>query len=295
MKTMAIVLTAFIFMLAISNGPSHLNQSNANAKQEVFAYAKDSVDTNIQMKPLSRGDIVDRSRQEIEVTLMSYNMHRGVGKDGKLNLGAIEDVIRGSQAAIIALQEVERYSIRTGFQDQMKILSEKLEMNQVFGKSINILNGQYGNGILSKFPIEEYMVHDLPSYNEQRTVLRAVVNIGGHRIAIYNTHLGLKEFERKEQMEFIMQLISEETMDYVLMGDMNSKVQSLDIITAIMADSAEGSENYDKSTFEEGAVQERIDYIFLSPNIEVKSYDVIVSEASDHNPVISGIVVKNKR
>ncbi|MGB7604617.1 MAG: endonuclease/exonuclease/phosphatase family protein [Lutisporaceae bacterium] len=292
MKATAFVTAALIFILYITSGSAYFDMLTTTTEQNVFAYNNDILDNNILLKPISKGDVMERKEQEVKLKLMTYNVHRGIGKDGKLNLTNTAEVIRNSDAAIISLQEVERYSIRTGFRDQIKILSEKLNMNYAYGKSINVLNGEYGNGLLSKYPIEEYIAYDLPSFREQRTILRTVINIDGYRLAVYNTHLGLKEAERKEQLEFILQMMGEETLDYLLMGDMNSKSSNLTEITGFMKDSAEGSLKLDQSTFEEKDVQERIDYIFLSKNMIATDYDVILSEASDHYPVISEVVVR---
>jgi endonuclease/exonuclease/phosphatase family metal-dependent hydrolase len=243
------------------------------------------------MKPLSRGDTLERREQEVKLKLMTYNIHRGIGRNGRLDLNAVAEVINDSNAGIIALQEVERHSIRTVFQDQIKQLSEKTNMNFSYGKSVNVLNGEYGNGILSRYPIEEYMAYELPSFKERRTVLRTVINVDGLMVAVYNTHLGLNESERKGQVEHIIHMISEEKLEYLLMGDMNSNADKLTKITAHMKDSADGSEKQHQSTFIEKEVEERIDYIFVSPNMEVKAYDVLESEASDHYPVVSEVIL----
>jgi endonuclease/exonuclease/phosphatase family metal-dependent hydrolase len=292
MKATAFVTAALIFLLYVTSSTAYLSMLNPQTEQNVFANSHNYHETNIQMKPLSRGDTVERREQDIELKLMTYNMHRGIGKDGKLDLNNTAEVIKNSNAVIIALQEVERHSIRTVFQDQIKILGDKLGMEYSYGKSINVLNGEYGNGLLSRYPIEEYEVYDLPSFSEQRTMIRTVINIGGYRLAVYNTHLGLKEAERQEQLDFILQITGVETLDYILMGDMNTKSSKLNILADFMKDSALGSEKLQQSTFVEKEIQERIDYIFISPKIEAKNYDVIISEASDHYPVVSDILVK---
>ena len=291
MKAIAFVTAALIFILYSTSGQVYFNMLTTAAEQNVFAYSNEIQDNNIQMKPLSRGDVMDKREQKINLSLMTYNIHRGIGKNGKLDLNAVADVIKASNATIIALQEVERHSIRTVFQDQIKQLSVNIDMNYAYGKSINVLNGEYGNGLLSKYPIEEYKVYDLPSYSEQRTVLRAVINVEGLKVAIYNTHLGLKESERKEQLDYIMQMTSEDELDYILMGDMNTIAVKMSVLTEHMKDSALGSKKQQQSTFVEKEVQERIDYIFVSPNMEVKDYDVVIAEASDHYPVVSEVVV----
>ena len=292
MKATAIVTAALIFLLIFTSGQAYFNMLTAGAaEQNVFAYLDEIQDNNIPMKPLSRGDVLDRKEQNIKLKLMTYNIRRGKGRDGKLNLNNTAAVIKGSNANIISLQEVERHSIRTGFQDQIKLLSSKLGMNYAYGKSINILNGKYGNGLLSLYPIEEYKVYDLPSVSERRTVLRTVLNIDGYLLAVYNTHLGLNEAERIEQLNFILQMTGAETIDYILMGDMNTKFEKLILITDSMKDCAKGSEKSQQITYNGEELQQRIDYIFVSPNIEVTNYDVVASEASDHYPVVSEVVV----
>lgn len=292
MKATAFVTAVLIFVLYITSGQAYFNMLTAPAEQNVFAYNNEAKENNIQMKPISRGDVVDRNKLDVKLKIMTYNMHRGIGKNGRLDLTATAEVIKKSDAAIIALQEVERHSIRTVFQDQIKQLSVNTNMNYAYGKSINVLNGQYGNGLLSKYPIEEYKVYDMPSDREQRTVLRAVINIGGYRLAVYNVHLGLKEVERIEQVDFIMKMLETETIDHILMGDMNTKSDKLTLITDSMKDSAKGSKKLQQSTFDEKGVSERIDFIFVSPSIEVTNYDVLISDASDHYPVTSEVVVK---
>lgn len=291
MKATAFVTAALIFLMYITSNSGYFQMLTSPAEQSVFAYSSEEQVTNIQMKPLSRGDNLERKEQEVKLKLMSYNIHRGIGRNGRLDLNAVADVINASNATIIALQEVERHSIRTVFQDQIKQLSVKTEMNYAYGKSINVLNGEYGNGILSRYPIEEYKAYELPSFSERRTVLRAVINVEGLKVAIYNTHLGLNESERKEQIDYIIQMTSEEKLEYVLMGDMNSSVDKLGNLVQNLRDCAQGREKAVQSTFVEKGVQERIDYIFVSPKIEVEDYDVVSSEASDHYPVVSDVVL----
>ena len=291
MKAIAFITAALIFLMLTTRGPSYFNQLAPAEQQNVFAYSNNLLADNIQMKPLSRINEVDNRETEVKLKLMDYNIHRGIGKNGKLDLNAVAEVMIASNADVIALQEVERYSIRTGFQDQIKRLADKTGMNYVFNKSINILNGEYGNGLLSRYPIEEYKAFDLTSFGEQRTVLRAVINVDGLKLAVYNTHLGLKESEREEQLNFIIELISEEKLAYILMGDMNSKDDKLKGITDIMKDSAQDRNKQQLNTFEEKDMQGRIDYIFVQPDMEVSDYEVIKSDASDHYPVVSDIVV----
>lgn len=221
------------------------------------------------------------------IKVMTYNIHRGINKDNKLDLDGIVEAVKDSGADIIALQEVERFSVRTRFQDQIGYIAEKLSMYHAFGKSISILNGQYGNAILSKYPIEEYEVKELPSKGEQRTILRAGLNINGKKLPVYSTHLGLKQSERDLQLAEIIRIIGGEK-DFILAGDFNTSVDKLGVIAGVYNDCAEYDDG-SKPTFENDGLSERIDYIFTSKSFEVKEYDVPVSEASDHYPVVTAL------
>lgn len=255
-----------------------------------FRYA--SIPAALEKKPVYQGPGKDQAGVMPAIKVMTYNIHRGVNKKNRLDLDGIAEAIKGAGADIIALQEVERFSVRTRFQDQIRYLAEKLSMNYAFGKSISILNGQYGNAILSKYPIEEYETKKLPSEGETRTLLRARLNIGGKRLSFYNTHLGLEQSERDIQLEEIMGIIDVEK-DFILAGDFNTSVDKLAMITEAYNDCAKHGGNGGRATYENEGLSERIDYIFTSRGFMVKEYDVPVSQASDHYPVVSVLEFKD--
>ncbi|HYF83929.1 MAG TPA: endonuclease/exonuclease/phosphatase family protein [Clostridia bacterium] len=251
-----------------------------------------SISASVEKKLIYKEN--DSSVAEVMPTIkvMTYNIHRGVNRDNELNLDGIVEAVKNSGAEIIALQEVERYSVRTKFQDQIRYIADKLSMQYVFGKSVNILNGQFGNAILSKYPIEEYEVRELPSEGENRTLLRAQLDVYGYKISFYNTHLGLKQSERDKQIEAILKIAGDGN-NLILAGDFNEKVDKLGAITQKYGDCASFENNDSKATFENEGISERIDYIFTSKGFEVKSYNVPISDASDHYPVVSIIELKN--
>jgi endonuclease/exonuclease/phosphatase family metal-dependent hydrolase len=240
---------------------------------------------------VNESEISIKTKQENPpIKVVTYNIHRGINKSNKLDLDGITEVIMGIGADIVALQEVERFSIRTGFKDQIGYIAEKLSMNYAYGKSINILNGQYGNAILTRYPIEEYEVKQLYSEGETRTLLRVALSINGSRIQVYNTHLGLNSSEREKQIREIID-ITANADNYILAGDFNSAVDKLDAVTGKLKDAALYDVNkYRIPTFDNGDITERIDYIFLSEKFKIVGYEVLKSDASDHYPVT--VVVK---
>ncbi len=73
----------------------------------------------------------------------------------------------------------------------------------------------------------------------------------------------------------------------IVSGDFNSKSDKLGMLTERYMDCAGYENNDNRATFEGEGLSERIDYIFVSRNIRVKSYEVLKSDASDHYPVLS--------
>lgn len=58
---------------------------------------------------------------KVPATVMSYNIHHGVGLDNQLSLERIAGVIRDAGADIVGLQEVDRfYGERSGFRIKPK-------------------------------------------------------------------------------------------------------------------------------------------------------------------------------
>ncbi|HYE83474.1 MAG TPA: endonuclease/exonuclease/phosphatase family protein [Clostridia bacterium] len=251
-------------------------------------YSSASVPVALEKKIIENGNAESISDDIPAIKVMTYNIHRGINKNNELDLDGIVEVIKNSGAEIIALQEVERYSVRTGFKDQIGYIADKLSMHYAFGKSINILNGQYGNAILSIYPIEEYEVSKLPSEGERRTLLKAGLDIDGNKISVYNTHLGLNESERAMQIEEIIKITGDDKY-FLLAGDFNMRSDKLAMIYKSLTDCASFEDGEEKVTFESEGLSERIDYIFVSKEFEIKEFDVIHTDASDHYPVISKI------
>lgn len=273
MKKLLLLIAAAIVMLAYSDG----------------RYA--GIPAVMEKKPVLEQSEQYSAEAMPTIKVMTYNIHRGINREKMLDLDGIVETIRSSGAEVVALQEVERFSIRTRFQDQIGYIAEKLSMGYVFGKSLNILNGEYGNAILSIYPIEEYEVKALSSSGEQRTILKARLNVNGGRLSLYNTHLGLNQSERDIQLEEILEYISADK-DFILVGDFNTSVDKLQAINGKCYDSAGQASSSGSITFEDEGLRERIDYIFTSKSFETIEYEVPVSHASDHYPVVS--VVKWK-
>lgn len=160
------------------------------------------------------------------VTVGSYNIHHGKGMDGKLDLDRIAAILKGMDADMIALQEVDKGCARSGGVDQAKYLAEKLKMHFVYGKAINLGEGEYGQAVLSKHPIKSSLVHLLPSKGEQRIVLETRVMIDEVEIPFCSVHLDHKSEEvRVGQAKAFLEKVAKYPR-LILCGDFNAGVDS---------------------------------------------------------------------
>lgn len=225
-----------------------------------------------------------------EFRVMTFNIRHGVGSDGKKDLERVIRDIRASNPHIVALQEVDRNVTRSDFNDQVKIIANRLGYNYLFAPSAKLLNAEYGNAILSKFKFDDYEKFNLPSRLEPRTLIKAVIHINNTPISIYNTHLGLYADERATQINKIVSLVQNDNNEFILTGDFNAKYdeQSMNYFINELWTSRM-HRNFIRLDHEKG-----IDYIFSSYLLEPSDGQTIESNSSDHFPVITDFGIRRK-
>lgn len=235
-----------------------------------------------------------------ELSVVTYNIHHGVGEDGRLDLQRIADEIRSSGAAVAGLQEVDRHwSGRSDFVDQARWLARELNMHAVYAANLDrdpLSPGQprrqYGTAILSDYPIlsSRNTLLPRPEGGEQRGLLEAVIKVRGVSVRIANTHLQHNSaVERTAQITRIMELLGGSREPVVLLGDLNARPESAEIAplyTRYKDAWAEAGEG-DGFTFSADDPRARIDYVFASPEIAVRSVTVLDTLASDHLPLVA--------
>ncbi|WP_158616710.1 endonuclease/exonuclease/phosphatase family protein [Corallococcus sp. CA054B] len=233
---------------------------------------------------------------------MTWNIHHGVGRDQVLNLQRISDTLLASGAHFAGFQDVDRYwSGRSDCKNQPMLLQQQTGWAMRYSASLdqsgNIFQcglgnrRQYGNLILSRFPIQSDAIWYLyyPDGYERRSAIGAVVSIGGTSITIFSSHLQhgsgssletIRYFQAMDLMEFI-NLYSGPR---VLMADLNAieTAWELQPVRDGLQDTwfAAGNPSAD-----------RIDYIFSTPLPVARSYKV-ASDASDHDALMSWVTLE---
>lgn len=153
------------------------------------------------------------------IKLASYNIHGGIGADGRYDPARVLEVLRELQADAIALQEVQ-----TGAQGReiLAYLAAETGLHPVAGPTQLRESGHYGNALLVRWPALAEQRLDLSFRRcEPRGALSITVACPG-RLQIVTTHLGLWPGERRYQVRRLLDLFDmERVMPAVLMGDIN--------------------------------------------------------------------------
>lgn len=226
--------------------------------------------------------------------IMSFNTQHCLNYiEDKIDFNIIADVIKKADVDFAGLNEMRGKGADEEYQEQTLILSELTEMKEYyFAKAIDV-DGEnpYGNGFLSKIPIisAENIPIPLPKvrqyegYYEQRCILKVKLQGG---ITVLVTHFGLNPDEQKNAVDAVISNLEEEKC--VLMGDFNMQPDN-ELLIPIRARMKDAADLFERNllSFPSDKPDRKIDYIFVSPDIEVLSADIPPIVASDHRPHIA--------
>jgi endonuclease/exonuclease/phosphatase family metal-dependent hydrolase len=142
----------------------------------------------------------------MELTLVSWNIHSGIGTDGVFDLHRIGEVLRELNPDIVALQEVGDFRGKTAKEEHPEHLAEMLGLHMAFGPNVVRNNRRYGNAILSRLPILKSKNYDLSvKRREPRGALRCDIDVGsGRPLHVFCLHLGLTVGERRAQESLLL-------------------------------------------------------------------------------------------
>lgn len=151
----------------------------------------------------------------------TWNIHMGRGSDGRRDLGRIAQVINQLGADCIGLQEVDNRILPEG--DDLSRLAVATGLQAVAGPTMVRHDGNYGNVLLSRWPVVRVGRHDLSvPGREPRGLLDAVIEAPAAPLRVAVTHLGLRPSERRRQVAAICdRLPAESQLPLLLMGDFN--------------------------------------------------------------------------
>ncbi|MBA3976461.1 MAG: endonuclease [Candidatus Solibacter sp.] len=228
------------------------------------------------------------------VRVLSYNIRHGEGIDGRIDLPRIAAIIKSVDPDVVALQEVDIRTRRSGGVDQLLELARLTGLQPVFGRTIPHQGGLYGNAVLSRLPVNGFFNHVLPG-KEPRGVVQAMFDplpaASGAAFDLLCTHLDLNEPDRLAAVARIGRIANDrpEARPMVLAGDMNA-VPGSKPIQALLNDWTPAQGAQPLLTSPSSNPRRQIDYIFVRPAARWRVVESRVLDepvASDHRPVFA--------
>jgi endonuclease/exonuclease/phosphatase family metal-dependent hydrolase len=236
------------------------------------------------------------------VRLLTYNVHRCVGTDRRLDVGRVAEVIAAQSPDIVALQEVDVGRARTGGVDQAHRIAQRLGMAFHFNAAFKVEEEQFGDAILTTLPERLVKAGALPGHPrfpqlESRGALWVEIETPAGVLGVINTHLGLVPREQRLQAAA---LAGKDWVEgaapgapLVLVGDMNATPRNAAyrILAARMAEARRAAPfSHRAPTFPSTFPVLAIDHVFANEAVVVDavrtSLDPLSRLASDHLPLI---------
>ncbi|MFA5860494.1 MAG: endonuclease/exonuclease/phosphatase family protein [Candidatus Thermoplasmatota archaeon] len=238
--------------------------------------------------------------------VMTFNLHQGFDNDGIVDAAVFEQVLREESPDVLSLQESDSPRITSGNLDIITILATKLGYHVVYGPPTSAES--FGVSVLSRYPITESAVLQLPSTKDNRYFIEARLDVHGTPVWLYALHLGLPAQDREDQIAQVLSRAATHPGDRrILAGDLNScphvvcpdyegRMDNVyDSVRANYTDTYVAATLKNESdpaafTYEATNLTQRIDYVWVTPGLDVLSARSVRTEAairaSDHVPVI---------
>ncbi len=228
--------------------------------------------------------------------ILTYNIHKSRGVDGRVRPARIVQVLREVDADIIALQEVP-CTHHSPEKDQARFIADELGFHSCFGENRRFQGSAYGNLLLSRFPLLAVHNHDITTAGrERRGCLRADIHLES-TLHVFNVHLGTSFFERRQQTR---KLISPQILDNselhgvrLVVGDFNEWIRDLakKLLSCNLRRASLRTGMGSVRTFPALLPLLHLDQIYFDPALQLERLAVHRSRASliasDHLPLVA--------
>ena len=218
--------------------------------------------------------------------ISTFNVQNNFDSYNKSKSENIFKYIEDKKIDIIGLQEV--------FSKCNNDLESMLTNYNMIGKYRFLFKRKINekNPIITKFDVLSSKTYHLPSFPSRykRIITHAIIEYKGSKISIYNTHLEVKSNKIKiAQLNKIYQIIKNDDLPKIIMGDFNLKIDNplfIDFIS-LLNDLKITRVPIFEQTFKTSSSAKAIDHIFISSDFKLGKIEVVKSlDISDHYPVL---------
>jgi endonuclease/exonuclease/phosphatase family metal-dependent hydrolase len=159
--------------------------------------------------------------------ILCYNIHGGYDIWGKRDLVRLHDFMERHDVDIGVFQEIETRASRGGTLQDIQTIAGPSRPYHLPGLALIEGEGWYGNLIVSRYPIERGLVHNLDTspHREPRNAVDALVSTDEGMVRLIGTHLSLSPIERWSEVRNLIRLMERveesEVRPMLVMGDIN--------------------------------------------------------------------------
>jgi endonuclease/exonuclease/phosphatase family metal-dependent hydrolase len=230
--------------------------------------------------------------------IATYNIHRCRGLDGRTRPERIIGVLKAVDADVVALQEVVGAGPHGG--GQAEELGAALGMGWIMSSARLLRGHQFGNMVLSRFPITQHVEHDLSWKTcEARRMQRVDVSVNGSTLHVYNVHLGTALLERRHQAERLASIVTDRHVPgpKLVLGDFNEWMKGL--VTSTLSARLNSVDLRDflkhRRTYPGVFPLLHLDHIYYAGHLEIVGIELprtrLSLVASDHLPLVADVRV----
>jgi endonuclease/exonuclease/phosphatase family metal-dependent hydrolase len=231
-----------------------------------------------------------REKSPSTVRVMTWNIHGAVGGNPRFDLAGVVELIKRWDADVVALQEVDSRRKHACAGNPFAVLQEALGRHGIGAKSITTDDGDYGQMLISRWPITTYEIHDISfAEREPRRAVKVEVETPFGPIRVIATHLGLSIRERRSQARTLLDIAGAGDMTTMVIGDFNDWFWPGSVRSALSRE-LPGYTRY--RTFPSRWPLLRLDRVYCRPGEAlIRSYiDGQARACSDHLPIIADVM-----
>lgn len=220
-----------------------------------------------------------------DIRVMTWNIHGGIGLDGLVDLQRIADVIAAADPDILALQEVAN---RKAEDSLLSLVHARNSYEAVPAATISTPDGDYGQLVLSRWPVRDVTVYDISvAPYEPRRLVSLITRTACGDLHVLATHLGLRFSERRAQAAILCESARSIHLPLIALGDFNDWLRFRSV-SSLMDEIF--TQRTRIRTFPARMPLFALDRIYCAGNLTVRSASVAARTlASDHLPVVAQI------
>ncbi len=242
----------------------------------------------------------------MEITILQWNIWY------QEDIRNVTTFLRQHPADMICIQELSINLPEQSVPDTPKYIAETLGYNYYYKDlPLNSTDGKviaWADGVFSKFPItnKRFVWINKPKGkggydDEYRAYVEITVEIGGKELTVATTHMSYTDrfhetANKRQEANKLAGIIKDRRRNYIFAGDLNATPDSY-TIEQISKHLEHTGPDYEQKTwttkpfsyrgFKATTLGWRLDYIFVTKDIEVLSAKILETDYSDHLPIFA--------